>query len=359
MKSKNINVSEANKLSKADLIKLLLKVAPKNKITKINQDIKKTNERKGLRETLAPVKEHMRQNINPNEVFVEDEDEEKARVQHESALEEAAKYVTWNHNKTIITSPRAFYNTIIGNEMIENINENMKNNNIKIKLVMKATFKKPSVEGVINYAHIPVSSEIHIITASSEVPEIISKMLNEIQTTIEEFQVRGSGWIIEAIKHMVLEIVVYKPYKGSSYIELPDEIKNKKACINVKNKDDKCFMWAVLAGLHTMPQYRVNDLVIYENDYNFKCLEYPVECKDSNYKKFESKNINIALSVYLLNEKNMVSPLYVSQKRDAKHRIKLLLIVEEGKSHYVLIKDLSRLLANSKSCKVKLHYCEF
>ena len=60
---------EASKLSKADLIKLLMKVAPKNKISKINQDIKQ-NEKAQFRETLAPVKEHIRQNINPNEVFV-------------------------------------------------------------------------------------------------------------------------------------------------------------------------------------------------------------------------------------------------------------------------------------------------
>ena len=57
---KNINVLEASKLSKEELIKLLMKVAPKNKITKINAEIKKKNDKKELHELLRPVKEHIR-----------------------------------------------------------------------------------------------------------------------------------------------------------------------------------------------------------------------------------------------------------------------------------------------------------
>ena len=37
---------------------------------------------------------------------------------------------------------------------------------------------------------------------------------------------------------------------GGSYIELPDYIKNKKACVNIKNTDEKCFKWAILASKH-------------------------------------------------------------------------------------------------------------
>ena len=37
--------------------------------------------------------------------------------------------------------------------------------------------------------------------------------------------------------------------RGSSFIDLPPFIKNKKACINVKNDDDQCFRWAILSAL--------------------------------------------------------------------------------------------------------------
>ena len=37
---------------------------------------------------------------------------------------------------------------------------------------------------------------------------------------------------------------------GSSYIELPAFIKNKKACVNIPNCNNKCFLWCFLASTH-------------------------------------------------------------------------------------------------------------
>ena len=33
---------------------------------------------------------------------------------------------------------------------------------------------------------------------------------------------------------------------GSSYIELPEWIKKKRACINIENKDNRCFLYSIL-----------------------------------------------------------------------------------------------------------------
>ena len=38
--------------------------------------------------------------------------------------------------------------------------------------------------------------------------------------------------------------------RGSSYNELPKWIKSKKAVINPQNKDEECFKWATIAGIH-------------------------------------------------------------------------------------------------------------
>ena len=48
---------------------------------------------------------------------------------------------------------------------------------------------------------------------------------------------------------MNLNVVRYNPLRASSYIDLPESIKNKQACVNVQNNDDdKCFVWAVLSA---------------------------------------------------------------------------------------------------------------
>ena len=42
----------------------------------------------------------------------------------------------------------------------------------------------------------------------------------------------------------------YAPIKGGSYVPLPPWIERKKAIVNVKNKYDKCFMWALRSALY-------------------------------------------------------------------------------------------------------------
>ena len=41
-----------------------------------------------------------------------------------------------------------------------------------------------------------------------------------------------------------INISTYRPLSGSSYIDLPVELRSpKKGLINIKNKDQKCFLW--------------------------------------------------------------------------------------------------------------------
>ena len=54
----------------------------------------------------------------------------------------------------------------------------------------------------------------------------------------------GSGWIIELIESQYINISTYRPLSGSSYMDLPVELRSpRKGLINVKNKDKKCFLW--------------------------------------------------------------------------------------------------------------------
>ena len=42
----------------------------------------------------------------------------------------------------------------------------------------------------------------------------------------------------------------YVPLGGTSYIPLPKFLAAKKAIINLKNKDDECFKWAITWALN-------------------------------------------------------------------------------------------------------------
>ena len=80
-------------------------------------------------------------------------------------------------------------------------------------------------------------------------------------------------------------------------------------------------------------------------------LKFPLPVKQ--IPKFENQNKDFSVNVYALDEEkgksreNQVNlyPVYTSPHRNRKHHANLLLIRSEQKSHYVVIKNLSRLLA--------------
>ena len=53
-----------------------------------------------------------------------------------------------------------------------------------------------------------------------------------------------SGWIFESVESQYINISTYRPLSGSSYVKLPAELRSsKKGLINIKNNDQKCFLW--------------------------------------------------------------------------------------------------------------------
>ena len=55
---------------------------------------------------------------------------------------------------------------------------------------------------------------------------------------------KGSGWNIESIESRYINSSTYRPLEGSCYIDLPVQLKSpRKGLINIKNKDQKCFLW--------------------------------------------------------------------------------------------------------------------
>ena len=100
----------------------------------------------------------------------------------------------------------------------------------------------------------------------------------------QEFQKEGSGWVIDKVLHLKLLIGKYKPLKGSQYFELPKKIAKSHSILNIQNKDDKCFLWSILAHLHAVHYhhhgYRVEKYIPYENELNMEGISYPIAVKD-------------------------------------------------------------------------------
>ena len=76
--------------------------------------------------------------------------------------------------------------------------------------------------------------------------------------------------------------------------------------INPQNKDEGCFKWAVIAASHheeiKKDHQRISRLRPYENQHNWKGLEFPVSIKKID--KFEKRNPGIAVNVLFSNKKS-------------------------------------------------------
>ncbi|UYV67414.1 hypothetical protein LAZ67_5000503 [Cordylochernes scorpioides] len=191
------------------------------------------------------------------------------------------------------------------------------------------------------------------IMISENINSVLSENKEEIDGEISLNPDRGSVWMLKEIIYCDLYINKYKALKGSSYIDLPKEIKDKKAVINIKNDDNKCFLWSILAALHPIeknPQ-RVSKYKKYENQFGDN--EYPMKLE--NIGKFEKKH-NLSINVFSYDNKFKIYPLLIS-KNKSENNIDLLYIKNEKNDHYCLIRDLDRLLSSqdSKHTEKKYH----
>ena len=72
----------------------------------------------------------------------------------------------------------------------------------------------------------------------------LDESFQEMLCMIDGWINNGSGWIVESIESQYINISTYRPLLGSSYMDLPVELRHpRKGIINIKNKDQKCFLW--------------------------------------------------------------------------------------------------------------------
>ena len=91
---------------------------------------------------------------------------------------------------------------------------------------------------------------IEVNVEGTDEEDLYDTMVRIILENIAKFMAMGSDVRFHSIILLELHTVSYKPLKGETYIPLPKALANKKAIINIQNKDNKCFLWCVLRALN-------------------------------------------------------------------------------------------------------------
>ena len=207
---------------------------------------------------------------------------------------------------------------------------------LQVKFVKHSNDRKILKNGYFN-------STTDLIINETDIKLAIQASQQQILNKIAQWISEGSGWTIQLIENHYINIVNYNPLKGSSYIELPQELRNSaKGLINMKNKDNECFRWCHIRHLNPQnkdPQRikKTDKQFIEKLDYS--SIEFPVTVKQIN--KIEKQN-NICINLFGYEEKQKF-PIYISKEKYQDH-MELLLITEGENKHYVLIKDFNKFM---------------
>ena len=165
-----------------------------------------------------------------------------------SALEDFAKKYLIKGEPGI--TPLEFF----GNKktIIKNFLRNYRN--IKVKFVLVCMMEKKVEGGKKLEFEVQDKAYFHSVTyinlVSTDVKDLLGKIIRGIIEKINIYQQNGSGWYFKEVIQLEIHTVEFKPLKGSFYIPLPDWIMRKKAIVSIRNKDSKCFLWSILRYLH-------------------------------------------------------------------------------------------------------------
>ena len=231
----------------------------------------------------------------------------------------------------------------------------------KFNETLEVTFEKDTIDSktgkrVSIYKTALFNGKAKIVTKVDDIEPELNMSRQEILNVIDKWVSEGSGWVIDRIDSHYLIVTPYKPLNGSSYIELPLELRNpKKGLINIKNEDNECFRWCHIRHLNPLeknPQRIKKEDKDMADRLDYNGTEFPISKKD--YNKVEKKNgIRVNIFGY---ENKQPYPIHIS-KEDFERELNLLLLESDGNKHYVLIKDFNSFMFKQTKHKSKKNFC--
>ena len=159
---------------------------------------------------------------------------------------------------------------------------------------------------------------------------------------------RGSEFAYDSVDALYYNLNKVSLSRAGSYIDSSKWLKNNKATINPKNKDEKCFQYALTVALNyeqikDHPE-RISKIKPFIDKYNWKEIDFSSHSKDR--KKFESNNISIALNIlYVPHNTEKIRHAYKSKYNLTRESQVILLMITDGeKWHKLVVKRLSAYL---------------
>ena len=182
---------------------------------------------------------------------------------------------------------------------------------------------------------------------TADIQASLDNMAGDIEHQIESAPLKTSNISITQITKITVHYDKYNPTRGGSYIELPKWVSLKNACINIKNEDGQCFKYCVQCSVFKLHEPDISERMRHYNTFNdnlinWDCMKYP--CSRNDITRFEELNSGlISIIVFKILNESIIT-YRITKVKNVKHHINSLIIEEQDNHHYVLIRDLTKLI---------------
>ena len=204
------------------------------------------------------------------------------------------------------------------------------------------------------------------IMSGIETEDVINELFNTFCKRYQEgleTKMRGSSFTFDRIDLLEYHLHKISLNRGSSYIDSPTWMKNKKVTINPKNtKNNNCLQYAITAGLNYRNighhSERISKLEPFINNYNWDNIDFPAGHKD--YSAFEKNNSDITINIlYVPYKTQEIRQAYISKHNKTRNTHANLLMITDGTGnwHYLAVKSISGLLRGVTSNHNGDYYC--
>jgi hypothetical protein len=205
------------------------------------------------------------------------------------------------------------------------------------------------------------SFPIHINLKALPLEDLLPELENTLERKWQNFVQKGSNYIISKVNHIDFIVVEYHSipfHVGHGFVkELSKKLLNKHSVINVENRDNKCFEYAVLSVLHyndiIRDRHRSSKYEPYLCELNMGGISMPFTV--GSLPLFHVKNKDIGINLLRWTDNDEVEVLVPAPLSESRQIVNILLVDD----HYVGVANLNRLLndSNNNSHHSK-HYCE-
>ena len=200
-----------------------------------------------------------------------------------------------------------YYFDIVKESVIRTINNFKGNETLKFKLIITCEFKTP-IAFDIQERHF--NRPFEELLTMNNFDDIYSNIQEDFIAWIDEYQEKGSGFVFDKIIKTNIRLSKTNYLRAKSYFN--HDLGSLKSILNIRNNDQKCFTWSILAKIfppeksnHTT---RVSSYSPYGYRLNMNNIEYPVKIKDIS--KFETQNPAISVNVFALEKSDDIKTLY-------------------------------------------------